>query len=76
LVSILSFYARRPSSRKEEAGGSKRGDPLDPVIPGAADGFVPCVVADLTAKLVAEKSLQTLSRTRPGVVDRLAANRY
>jgi hypothetical protein len=49
---------------------------LDPVIPGAADGFVPCVVANLTAKLVAEKSLQTLSRTRPGVVDRLAANRY
>jgi hypothetical protein len=58
LVSILSFYARRLSSQKEEAGGSKRGDPLDPVIPGAVDSFVLCVVVNLAAKLVVEKSLQ------------------
>jgi hypothetical protein len=72
----MSFYARRLFSQKEEADGSKRGDPSDPVIPGAVGGVVLCVVANLAAKPVAEKFLQSLSRTRPGVVNRLAANRY
>jgi hypothetical protein len=72
----MSFYARPLSSQKEEADGSKRGDPSDPVIPGAVGGVVLCVVVNLAAKPVAERFLQSLSRTRPGVVNRPAANRY
>jgi hypothetical protein len=68
----MSFYARRLSSQKEEADGSKRGDPSDPVIPSAVGG----VVVNLAAKPVAETFFQSLSRMRPGVVNRLAANRY
>jgi hypothetical protein len=72
----MSFYARRLSSQKEEADGSKRGDTSDPVIQGAVGGVVLCVVVNLAAKPIAEKFLQSLSRTQPGVVNRLAANRY
>jgi hypothetical protein len=52
----MSFYARPLSSQKEEADGSKRGDPSDSVIPGAVGGVVLCVVINLAAKPVAEQA--------------------